>query len=299
MDPTIEPRHAAREPGPQALLLLGICLAALWIGTNLVFPALAPTAIPSAVTRLAIHGVILFGIWRGIVRADIPPARRLLVWLAIAVPFSLWLAVIWQAAISGAFQLAPGVPRLPRLPLAITLPFMIGLPPLLLSRTVAMVLDAIPAPWLVALQVYRVFGGIILVNWAHGAVSGYFAWPAGIGDVITGVMALPAALAVASGTAQGRRAALLWNIFGLLDFAGAITMGLLSAPGPLQRVGFEISASLAGTYPTVMIPAFVVPSSILLHALSIRQLLRRNGRLQTSAEAATEVPPRLNRPRGR
>jgi hypothetical protein len=67
-------------------------------------------------------------------------------------------------------------------------------------------------------------------------------------------------------------------------------MGLLCAPGPLQRVGFEISASLAGAYPTVMIPAFVVPSSILLHALSIRQLLRRNARLQTSAEAATEVP---------
>ena len=170
--------------GPLTLLLLGICLAALWIGTNLVFPVLAPTGIPSAVTRLAIHGAILFGIWRGLVRADIPPARRLLVWLAIAVPFSLWLAVIWQAAISGAFQLAPGVPRLPRLPLAIALPLMIGLPPLLLSRAVATVLDAIPAPWLVALQVYRVFGGIFLVNWAHGAVSGYFAWPAGIGDVI-------------------------------------------------------------------------------------------------------------------
>jgi hypothetical protein len=109
MDPTIEPRHAARKPGPLTLLLLGICLAALWIGTSLVFPVLAPTGIPSAVTRLAIHGVILFGIWRGLARADIPPARRLLVWLAIAVPFSLWLAVIWQAAISGAFQLAPGV----------------------------------------------------------------------------------------------------------------------------------------------------------------------------------------------
>jgi hypothetical protein len=163
-------------------------------------------------------------------------------------------AIANDAAISGAFQLAPGVPRLPRLPLAIALPLMIGLPPLLLSRTVATVLDAIPAPWLVALQVYRVFGGIFLVNWAHGAVSGYFAWPAGIGDVITGLMALPVALAVASGTAQGRRAALLWNIFGLLDFAVAITMGLLSAPGPLQRFGFEIAASQASAYPTVMIP---------------------------------------------
>jgi hypothetical protein len=30
-----------------------------------------------------------------------------------------------------------------------------------------------------------------------------------------------------------------------------------------------------GTYPLVMIPAFAVPSSIILHALSLRQLLRQ------------------------
>jgi hypothetical protein len=29
-----------------------------------------------------------------------------------------------------------------------------------------------------------------------------------------------------------------------------------------------------GSFPTVMIPAFAVPSSILLHALSLRQLRR-------------------------
>jgi hypothetical protein len=32
---------------------------------------------------------------------------------------------------------------------------------------------------------------------------------------------------------------------------------------------------LLGTYPTVLTPAFAVPSSILLHALSLRQLRRR------------------------
>jgi hypothetical protein len=32
----------------------------------------------------------------------------------------------------------------------------------------------------------------------------------------------------------------------------------------------------AGAYPTVMIPAFAVPSSILLHVLSLRQLRRRS-----------------------
>ena len=101
--------------------------------------------------------------------------------------------------------------------------------------------------------------------------------PAGIGDVLTGIMALPVELLLASGSERGRSAAMAWNIFGLLDFAVAVTLGTLSSPGPFQIFGLDIPASLAGTYPTVLIPAFAVPSSILLHALSIRQL-RRIGR---------------------
>jgi hypothetical protein len=132
-------------------------------------------------------------------------------------------------------------------------------------------------PGLVALQVYRIVGGIFLVNWADGTAAGVFAWPAGIGDMLTGIMALPVALQLASGAENGRRAAMAWNIFGLLDFAVATTMGMLSTPGPLQIFGLDIPASLAGTYPIVLVPAFAVPSSILLHALSIRQL-RRIGR---------------------
>ena len=72
----------------------------------------------------------------------------------------------------------------------------------------------------------------------------------------------------------GRCKAVAWNIFGLSDFAVAITTGILSTPGPLQIFGLDIPASLAGTYPIVLIPVFAVPTSILLHALSIRQLRR-------------------------
>ena len=108
-----------------------------------------------------------------------------------------------------------------------------------------------------------------------------FALPAGIGDVLTGLLALPAAIAVAAGTADGRRAAALLNIFGLADFAVAITMGIITSPGPLQLIVPDVQSIGAGNYPGVLTPAFVLPSSILLHALSLRQL-RRRGR----AEAA-------------
>jgi hypothetical protein len=261
------------------LLLLGSVLAALWIGINLAFPALAPTGIPSLVTRLGVNLAILTGLWLGLARTEFSASKRILIWLAVAVPFTVWLAVVWNLAINGFFQPVPGVTRLPKLPIAIFAPVIIGLFLLLRSKSIAALLDATPASWLIALQVYRIFGGIFIVNWVHGTVAGAFAWPAGIGDMLTGIMALPVAWRLASGAENGRSAAMAWNIFGLLDFAVAITMGTLSNPGPLQIFGLDIPASLAGTYPIVLIPAFAVPTSILLHALSIWQL-RRTAHLQ-------------------
>ena len=165
--------------------------------------------------------------------------------------------------------------------LAIFLPVIIGAPLLLLSKRVGQVLDAMPASWLVALQLYRVFGSWALAASLRGALPGVFALPAGIGDVLTGLFAVPAAIAAATGTAQGRRAAIAWNIFGLADFAVAITLGLITSPGRFQLIVPDVSSIGAGAYPGVLTPAFVVPSSILLHALSLRQLRRRS-----KAEAA-------------
>ena len=69
-------------------------------------------------------------------------------------------------------------------------------------------------------------------------------------------------------------------------------VGFLTSPGPFQRFGFDIPVSQAGTYPPVMIPAFAVPSFILLHVLSIRQLRRGTDRsAPRSVERARKREP--------
>jgi hypothetical protein len=158
--------------------------------------------------------------------------------------------------------------------LSILLPVIIGVPLLLTSRRVGEVLDAMPRSWLIALQLYRIFGIWAVAAGLRGVQPGILSWPAGFGDVLTGLFAVPAALAVATGTARGRRAGIIWNIFGLADFALAVTLGLITFPGRFQLIVPEVSA-VAGLYPDVLTPAFVVPSSMLLHALSLRQLFRQ------------------------
>ena len=255
-------------------LIWMVPLTILWVVLIYWQPIVQTSGVPTTTHQLTAHGLIALGLWLGLENTDLTPDQRRTTWLAVMIPYTLWFAVAWSGAIKGAFRTGTSLPLLPA---AIWLPVIIGVPLLLLSKRVGQVLDAIPATWLVALQLYRVFGSWALVAGLRGVLTGLLGWPAGIGDMLTGLFALPAAMAVATGTAQGRRAAISWNIFGLADFAVAITMGAITSPGPFQLIVPDVpSIGAAGAYPDVLTPAFVVPCSILLHALSLRQLRRRN-----------------------
>jgi uncharacterized membrane protein len=237
-------------------------------------PIITDSGFATTAVRLMVYGLIAVGLWLGLVSSNLTPGQRRKTWLVVMIPFTLWIALAWSAAISGVFR--PGASAIPILPLAIFLPVIAGAPLLLLSKRVEQVLDAMPATWLVGLQLYRIFGAVFLVGGLRGVLPDVFALPAGIGDVLTGLFAVPAAIAVATGTAQGRRAAIIWNIFGLADFAVATTLGMITSPGRFQLIVPDVSSIGLGIYPDVLTPAFVVPSSILLHALSLRQLYRRS-----------------------
>jgi hypothetical protein len=257
---------------PWRVLLWLVPLTAFWIGMNYWVPALPASGVPSTAGRLAIHIAIVLGLWLALERTELAPRRRLGVWLAVVTPYTLWLSIIWSIAINGVFR--PGGSTLPLVPFAIFLPVIVGVPILLRSKRIGEVLDAMPTSWLIGLQVYRVLGGIFLVGWARGVIPSLFALPAGIGDVTTGLLALPVAYALAARNSSATRAGIAWNVFGLLDFTIAVGIGLVTSPGPFQLINPSIPNTGLGLYPNVLIPAFAVPSSILLHVLSLRQLRR-------------------------
>jgi hypothetical protein len=254
-------------------LLWLIPLTGLWLALITWQPFIPASGFPTTAHQLMAHGLIAVGLWLGLGGTALTPSQRRTTWLAIMIPDTLWFAVAWSAAVNGVF--ITGASLVPFLPLAIFLPVIVGAPLLLLSKRVGQVLDAMPASWLVALQLYRVFGTWFLAAWLRGAAPGVLALPAGTGDVLTGLFAVSAAIAVATGATQGRRVAIIWNIFGLADFAVAVTLGILTTPGRFQLIVPGVPSFNSGAYPEVLTPAFVVPSSILLHALSLRQLRRR------------------------
>ena len=261
-------------------LLWLVPLVALWMAFNYAVPVVATSGTTSVAARVFIHLLIGLGFWLGLERSELSQAQRRNTWLGVMIPFTLWLAVIWSAALNGVFR--TGVSPLPLIPLAVFLPVIIGVPILLRSKRIGHVLDAMPVSWLVALQVYRVIGSGFVIAWAQGTAPGVFALPAGIGDTLTGLLAVPVAISLAAGTIESRRAAIAWNIFGLLDFAVAVGLGQAIA---MHLVVPSVPNTAIALYPAVMIPTFAVPSSILLHALSLRQLYRRARSINSGSSA--------------
>jgi len=273
----MKPTFAMLNGKAWGLFLFAAVLAAAWFGLNLRAPDLAVGRVPlRLVLMLLSDAVILYGLWRAMARANFSRTTRVAAWLGVALILTIWIGTIWTLAVNGVFH-QNIVGNVPALTVAIFLPIALGLFVLTRSQAVASLLDATPASWLVGIQVYRILGGVFLVNWIQGAIPGAFALPAGIGDVATGLLALPAAVWVASGIPIGRRIGFRWNLFGLTDFAVAVTMGTLTSPGPAHLLALDHPNTLIGTFPTVMIPAFAVPFSALLHVLSLRQLKRVQG----------------------
>ena len=248
---------------PLAWFAASLILALALLGLGAIRPDLQLGSAAAVFARTAVYVATLTGLWLGLGMTGQVHKTRVRVWLLVAVPVTLWLVSIYWLALTGAFRPRPAG-WLPT-PVAIFLPVIIGLPLLLRSRFIGAVLDRLPAWWLVAIQTYRVLGATFLIGWARGDLSSLFALPAGFGDISVGLLAVPIAYLLTKGGRNTLNLAVAWNLLGLLDFAIAIGIGILTT----QQIIVPDRPNLAlGSFPAVMIPAFAVPSWTLLHALS-------------------------------
>ncbi len=173
---------------------------------------------------------------------------------------------------------------LPTIQFAIAVPIIVLLPLLLRSSGVAKLIDSVPLHWLVGIQAYRSLGAIFLVLWWDGLLPWQFALPAGLGDVATGLGALAVAALLVGKASNALSAAYAWCLCGIADLVIAVSMGALTSPGSLHLLSLDAPNMLITAYPLVMVPSFIVPLSILLHALCIWKI-RRVSRTQHRLDA--------------
>ena len=142
----------------------------------------------------------------------------------------------------------------------------------------------IPQHWLIALQVYRITGGVFLIVYGMGLVPGAFGLTAGIGDLVTGSLAIPVAYFCYKRKSWSRKLALMWNYLGLAELIILIPSGILTSPLPAQMLSLDAPNYITSSWPSVLAPTFHVPLGILLHIFSLALLSKE--------DLATNVQPR-------
>jgi hypothetical protein len=236
----------------------------------------------------AMTAAILAGLRQALVRGNWPSPDRDRVTRASTLVLTGWLGAAIALGLLGVYQAASD--RLPTIEYGILVPILIGGVLLWRSGTVGRLLDAVPQSWLVGVQGYRALGGIFLFLYGTGKLPGLFAWPAGLGDLLVGLLAPVVAIAYARGPHENGDLAAAWNIFGLFDLLVAVTTGLLTSPSPLQLFALAHPNELISVFPLVVVPTYLVPASVLLHVASLTKLHRiaRQGDAQRSKSPNSE-----------
>jgi hypothetical protein len=193
-----------------------------------------------------------------------PPAPLVIV-------LAVWFAAVFALGASGAFMAPPRTP-----PLALLVAFVAPIA----SAVIAYRMSTRFRDWvlgieprlLVTLNAWRWAGFTFVVLYAYGILPGFFAWPAGLGDMAIGATApwivgrLAASPAFASSGTYIR-----WNRLGLFDLFTAMTLG---AVGGFVLSDQPVTTSPMATLPLVLIPAFMVPIFILMHFAMLAQAKR-------------------------
>lgn len=202
---------------------------------------------------------------------------------AVFAALALWLGLVTFLGSQGAFAAGADSPPLPiffgvAIPLAVffTAYFSWGaFRAFILSADIRLV---------AAIQGWRWAGLGFLSLYAYGILPAAFAFPAGLGDMAIGVTApwMVLELARRPSFAASRRFR-MWNILGIIDFVVAVSMGTLCSGffhGISTFIG-DVTTSPMARLPLILIPAYMVPLFIMLHATALfqaRQLAKRGQR---------------------
>jgi hypothetical protein len=219
--------------------------------------------------RPVITIIVLGLIWLGAARMPVSEKSRYKTAGVLSAVLIGWLAVaqyLGAAATTGT--------TLPIVLSGLLLPPTIAAVGLWRSENIARLVSAIPLHWLVAAQVYRVAGGIVLVLWVDGRMPWQFALPAGIGDVATASVAVVVAALLARNAIGAHRATYAWCLFGIADIVVATIMGAMTSPAAAHLLALEAPNVLIASYPLVMHPFYGVPLALMLHGLVLWRLRR-------------------------
>ena len=117
---------------------------------------------------------------------------------------------------------------------------------------------------LIAVHTWRIGGIAFLWGMTQGLLDPAFAIPAGVGDILIGVTAIPFAIFLWKGYSWSKYALVVWSVLGIADLVNAVTLGVITNP--------DFSTSTMATFPWILVPTVAVPLALALHGIVLYRL---------------------------
>jgi hypothetical protein len=186
------------------------------------------------------------------------------IFLGILLFYLLWLAYVSVLALNGVLYNAALPPRIflfTTIPLLVILFGFVGNTALFKK-----LLGVMPLESMVFMHVFRILGVFFLLLSFYKLLEPGFAMAAGMGDIITAILAIPVARAVALKKPWSTPLVYAWNIFGLLDIVNLMTIAIFNA---IKHPGTGGEMVL---FPFSWFPAFAPASIPFFHYAIFRKL---------------------------
>jgi hypothetical protein len=196
--------------------------------------------------------------------------------LVVAVVLAVWLALVFLFGAETGFVTSPGTPPLALL-IAFAAPLIVFLAAYGTSHSFREFVLAADLRFATGVQAWRFAGLGFLALYTYGLLPGFFALPAGLGDIAIGITApwIIVALIRRPGFAASKTF-VTWNLLGILDLFVAVGTGAI---GPLVSVDAAraVATTPMAQLPLVLIPAYFVPVFIMLHLAALFQARSATG----------------------
>ncbi len=203
--------------------------------------------------------------------AGMTPANARNIQLGIFGFYILYLAYASLLALKGIFQINSIPPRVmvfTAIPLTIILFVIVGN-----TKLFKKLLRSITLESLIALHIFRLLGAFDILLYFYHLLPRELAFSAGMGDIITAILALPVAKMVSKGKPGSLKIAYAWNIFGIMDIITLLVIvGINVINAKNGIVTGEPAIQELTLFPFVWFPAFAPATILFLHTAIFRKL---------------------------
>ncbi|WP_426669849.1 hypothetical protein ACPPVU_01145 [Mucilaginibacter sp. McL0603] len=182
--------------------------------------------------------------------------------------YIIYLAYVSIFALKGAFyifSLPPKIMVYAAIPLTIILFAIVGNTKLFKNLLRSITLES-----LITMHIFRLLGVFFIIIYCYHLLPADLAFSAGMGDIITALLAFPVAKMAAKGKSWRIKAVYAWNIFGILDILVLLVIVAITTRNSIitgERGDLEMTI-----FPFVWFPAFAPATILFLHTAIFRKL---------------------------